>query len=801
MKKLQLKKTDVEKTEVKNAEVENAGVGTSEAKKEKIGKPGFGKSKSEKSEQKKSDSKKLNLKKLDLKKSDAKKSDSKKAESKTESKKLDLKSLDLKKLAKKINWAELKEMRKAKLFSIRNKIFVCFLVPIIFMIIVGVAAYQKAAEGMQEKYQESTLQTLNMVNEYIEMSNDFIQTETMKYAFEENLNSCALGMLDSDAQLKKETISSTKSNLTSAKKANDFINNFHVIPPETMGVITTSTTGIGSKEITGFLTDYLAVTPMDGKTPKRWIDSHDLLDEKLGLDKEDYILSYQLLFQNKNGCVVVDVSAEAIKDLMAGLNLGEGSIIGLVTENGREVICEELPKGVESTLEEGEPVFYGQKFYEAISAEDSEEESLSGFAEVKFQKEDYLFIYCRSEVNHATVCALVPLKVVINQAESIKSLTMTLVIMAIVIAAIIGVIIAAGIQSNMNRISRRFGEVAKGDLTVKVVARGRDEFNDLAASATNMIYNNKKLVSKVNKSTDEMESTAQEVKHTSQIINGYSEDITKAIGGINEGMEKQFAYAQVCVEKTSALSDDMQEVSSIVEEVESLVRKTEKMIDDGMTKVQVLGTRAQETTEITNEVGNNIETLKNETGIINRFVETITGIARQTNLLSLNASIEAARAGEAGRGFAVVAQEIRQLADDSAKAAGEIQNIVSQISNRTKHTAESAKQAEEMVALQTEVVEEVVSIFKDMNTQMQDLVQGLKEIVVSTEKADEEREDTLTSVKNISEIIEESAENVRAVNGVTTKLLENVENLNRISDTLNVNMEDLKGEISAFKTE
>ncbi len=683
-------------------------------------------------------------------------------------------------------------------FSIRNKIIICFLVPIIFMIIVGIAAYQRAAEGMQEKYQESTLQTINMVNQYIEMSNSFITTEAMKYAFDDDLNMYAIGMYDDDKATENDIVRTAKTNILAAQKSNEFISNYHIIPRAGQGVITTKSSGdIGVVATDGFLEEYLENVPLDGKTPRKWIDSHEMLDEKLGLELEDYMLSYQLMSKNSGFCVIVDIKAESISSLMEGMDLGEGSIIGFVTEGGRELLFENLEEGQESILAEGEQVFFGQEFFANIN----EEDNINGYAEVKFKGDDYLFIYSRSTLNHSTIYALVPMNVVTGQAESIKQLTVNLVILAIVIAGAIGIWTAAGITRNMKRISRRFGEVAKGDLTVKVTAKGKDEFNELAASATNMIYNNKKLVAKVNNATGELESSADGVKDTSQIISGYSEDITKAISGINAGMEKQSAYAQVCVEKTSALSDDMKEVSDTVDRVETLVRETEKMIEDGMTMVQVLGERAKETTAITAQVGDNIDALKKETGLINQFVETIAGISQQTNLLSLNASIEAARAGEAGRGFAVVAEEIRKLADDSAKAANEIQNNVKLISNRTKSTVENAKQAEEMVALQTEVVEKVVSIFKDMNSQMTNLVQGLKDIVSSTEKADTEREDTLNSVKNISGIIEENAENVRAVNGVTEKLQKNVENLNQISEILSQNMEDLKGEISVFKTE
>ena len=113
------------------------------------------------------------------------------------------------------------------------------------------------------------------------------------------------------------------------------------------------------------------------------------------------------------------------------------------------------------------------------------------------------------------------------------------------------------------------------------------------------------------------------------------------------------------------------------------------MINKGMEIVQVLGDRAGETTQMTVKVSESIESLRKESEIINSFVATITEITEQTNLLSLNASIEAARAGEAGRGFAVVAEEIRKLADDSAKAAGEIRNNVANITAQTQNSVES----------------------------------------------------------------------------------------------------------------
>ena len=406
----------------------------------------------------------------------------------------------------------------------------------------------------------------------------------------------------------------------------------------------------------------------------------------------------------------------------------------------------------------------------------------AGTAEVDFQGEKYLFIYSHSADIGFTTCALVPMRVVTSQATEIRNMTIGLVILACVIVVIVGIFITAGIENNMRRISRKFGDVAKGDLTVTVSAKGHDEFQDQVSNATG-----------------ELEVSAQNVGQASELIHEYSQDITRAIGEINEGMEEQSRHAQECVEKTDILSNEIQEVSHVVERVEKLVGETEGMINKGMEIVQVLGDRAGETTQMTVKVSESIESLRKESEIINSFVATITEITEQTNLLSLNASIEAARAGEAGRGFAVVAEEIRKLADDSAKAAGEIRNNVANITAQTQNSVESASQAKAMVELQTKAVEEVIAVFREMQERMGQLIEGLKDIVVSTEKADGERSAAVAAVKNISDIIEETAGSAETVNDVANKLLNHVEKLSTTASVLDENMEGLKNEISVFK--
>lgn len=687
-----------------------------------------------------------------------------------------------------------KSGKSSKLLSIRNKIVVCFLVPIVFMVIIGVSAYQKSAEGLSEKFTDSTLQTMRMATENLNMSCDFIRSEGLKYAYDDDLRKYFLGMFEDNPVDKLNFLTSTKSNLLSVQTSNPFISHMHIIPKKGVNLLSTKL----SSGVDGFLDEYKEdVASGEGRRSiPQWIDSHPVLDEKVTETEKDYIMAFEMMSQSNNACVVIDIKPSAITDFMEEIDIGDGSIIGFVTPGGRELVVENVEEGKESVLPEEGNVFSGQEYYTAVMDEAVAD---AGTAEVDFQGEKYLFIYSHSADIGFTTCALVPMRVVTSQATEIRNMTIGLVILACVIIVIVGIFITAGIENNMRRISRKFGDVAKGDLTVTVSAKGHDEFQDLAGSATNMIMNTKKLVNQVSNATGELEVSAQNVGQASELIHEYSQDITRAIGEINEGMEEQSRHAQECVEKTDILSNEIQEVSHVVERVEKLVGETEGMINKGMEIVQVLGDRAGETTQMTVKVSESIESLRKESEIINSFVATITEITEQTNLLSLNASIEAARAGEAGRGFAVVAEEIRKLADDSAKAAGEIRNNVANITAQTQNSVESASQAKAMVELQTKAVEEVIAVFREMQERMGQLIEGLKDIVVSTEKADGERSAAVAAVKNISDIIEETAGSAETVNDVANKLLNHVEKLSTTASVLDENMEGLKNEISVFK--
>ena len=239
-------------------------------------------------------------------------------------------------LAPKRTVKDKRSKRNFMLFSIRNKIFICFIVPIAFMIIVGMSAYEKAAEGMTEKYKVTSVQTVKMTKEYLDMTNSFIQSEGMKYASSDDVGNYSRGKYAHSSKAKHVELSkSIYNDIMATQMTNPFIQDIHIITPQGIDMLSTRSVGMD-----GIYDEYIEEMQEDGGKYKSWVGVHNTLDACLNQNDENYILSYQLQHYSGNAMVVVDVKAEPIREILNEVDLGEGSIVGMVTADGKEILCE-----------------------------------------------------------------------------------------------------------------------------------------------------------------------------------------------------------------------------------------------------------------------------------------------------------------------------------------------------------------------------------------------------------------------------------------------------------------------------
>lgn len=678
---------------------------------------------------------------------------------------------------------------KIGIFNIRTKIFLCFILPIICMIVVGIVSYEQAYKGMKEKFLDSSTQTVNMAVEYLDLISNNIVTEANRYTFDENIKLYILGMPGKSEVEKASYYNDERKVFLSTQTFNKNISNIHLMTSGGVPMISTAT----ANKIGGVFEDYTASFAEeygeDVKSYPQWVTSHTILDEALGVKTKDYFLAFQALDPRKKAYVIVDVKADAMLSVLKDMDFGSGSYVGLLMPDGKEL---SMKCGEEKPL--ADAVFNANDFYQV--ARDSQE--LSGNNTVSYDGKSYLFLHQKSELNGIMLCALIPAKTVTSQAEAIKTVTLWVVIAATILSLVVGSYIAAGIQGNMKRISKKLDEVAKGNLSVAVKAKGHDEFQSLAYSATNMISNNKSLIMNLSRTADGLQISADNVGLASEDINNCSTEITQAIDEINTGVEKQSEHALECVGITNDLSEKIQRINADVDLIKQAIDKAQEMVKQGVEIVNVLSGRADETATMTSKVGETISQLEAETKSISEFVQTINSISEQTNMLSLNASIEAARAGEAGRGFAVVAEEIRNLADHSSKATIEIEDKIKSINQKTDESAASAREAEKMVELQHEAVSEVIDVFQNIYKDMNSLVEALNNIYISTAAAEEQRCRTVDAVDNISAIIEQTLASSSLVRTMAQNLMLSVDKLSGTASSLEENMNGLEEEIAEF---
>ncbi|MBN2290838.1 MAG: methyl-accepting chemotaxis protein [Pirellulales bacterium] len=213
----------------------------------------------------------------------------------------------------------------------------------------------------------------------------------------------------------------------------------------------------------------------------------------------------------------------------------------------------------------------------------------------------------------------------------------------------------------------RMSDMAEGaaDLTKRVEVDSQDEIGQLSVLINAVIQRINDLISRIQMATVQLNATATQ--------------IAAAAGEQNNTMQDFNASTSEIAASVKQISATGQELLSTVEDVHTHADETSALADSGRTALGGMETIMEQLSEATGSISSKLGMIREKAGAINTVVETITKVADQTNLLSINAAIEAEKAGEAGRGFLVVAREIRRLADQTAVATLDIEQMVRQM--------------------------------------------------------------------------------------------------------------------------
>jgi methyl-accepting chemotaxis protein len=672
-----------------------------------------------------------------------------------------------------------------KCFStLRFKLILGFLIPIAFIILLGVVSFRMASTGIVNKYKDTATQVIGMTGEYIGFGIDAIESTSLEYINDKNITKFISGYYKGGRGEEITARKTIQNDLMVKATVDDFILNIHIVSDNDTSLTSKSGLIIESDIYQKFIDTDTGKKVKEDKSKPKWFGSDAFLDEKLNTNDTDYAMRMIQRYPNNKAFVVIDVKSDKIKKILENNNLDESGILAFTTKDGKEI-----------AYNNKDEVFFGeQTFY--LKAVEGDETQGSEYVNIK--NETYLFMYSKIGETGAMICALMPKDIITSQADNIKRVTIIIVIVACIIAVFIGGLISTGIDKTITGIISKLKKAAQGDLTVEFHTNRHDEFKVLVEEIQNTTSNMKNLIGQVNLLSKVVSDSSLGVNDTSALFLKSTEDISYAIREIEQGIMQQAKDAEECLMQMDNLSKKIEMVSDNTKEISHITDNAKQSIAEGTCRTQELNQQTRSTIIITTDIVKAIETLAQKSKSITQITNAINEIANQTNLLSLNASIEAARAGEYGKGFAVVADEIRNLAEQSQNSVKEIQKIINSIQSDTKIAVEAAKKAESALGLQESAVNNTIESYDHINETVGELMVHLGYISENVESMEGSRASTLGAIENISAVLEEVAASAGTVNQNASEQINSVGALNQSAGVLSKNAEELSQAIQKF---
>ncbi len=666
--------------------------------------------------------------------------------------------------------------------KLRTKLIASFMIPVLCIIVLGVVSYKQASNAIIKNYENSANETIAMMNRYIKLAIDTVKFNYKPTLSDDELSKYFRGIMeDTDG---RAYASSYKKTLARDVNSNTLLSNIYIISDEQISIVTGTPTT--SKIYTAYTETPEGALVKDNPFAYYVFGNQCDADTYLGTDSTEYSLRLARHLTSGTAIMLIDFMPSMLTETLSSMDAGQGGYTALITQDGTEFFAD----GTSGK----NALFGGTDFYQSIAGTEE-----AGMKYVTYNGADYLFLYSPLVEQAAMLCTLIPRSTVLAQADSIKTVAMVMVIFAVIIATLLGCLLSAHINGNIYRILKQLEEVADGDLTIQLHAKSKDEFALLADGVNSMAESMKHLITNVTLASNSLNDAATQVSSSSATFMQTSQDIQDAISEIDTGITQLDDNSANCLTQMDTLSGKISDVTNDTNSITALTESTSSSISAGISSMNVLTESAKKTSEITDSVIQAIEALSEKSRSIGQIVESINSIANETNLLSLNASIEAARAGEAGRGFAVVAEQIRQLADQSAASAKQIQLIINDITANTGEVVSIAKEAEATVEHQEKAVSQTTESFLTMDKQIHTLIDSIAAISENMRNMEAARSTTLNAIEGISTISAETAAGSANVRTTVTSQHDAISTLETASEILQDRAAELTELLRQFK--
>ncbi|WP_433956441.1 methyl-accepting chemotaxis protein [Paenibacillus taichungensis] len=319
----------------------------------------------------------------------------------------------------------------------------------------------------------------------------------------------------------------------------------------------------------------------------------------------------------------------------------------------------------------------------------------------------------------------------------------------------------------IHRLVEGAGVISKGDLSQPVRKQSRDEIGRLASMFEVMRLGLSRFIHSA-------QNTSNLVASSSLVLSNHMESSVVSMQSITASAKKVSSGAHAQMKSTEETAYAMLEVAKGIalisesnNEAAHLSSTTEQKARRGLHQLSNVQSRMDQLNTTMEVIMNSVGTLEQHSVTIHQIVELIAGVARQTDLLALNAGIEAARSCEQGKGFGVVAQEIRLLADQTRNSLTHISQVITSIQTDTLSTVSAVDQGKEGLNLTLSALKEAGTAFTVITNSAAEIAGQIEEISSASEQLSASSEHVSASIDQLTVIaqgaFEESSAMVHAV--------------------------------------
>ncbi len=338
--------------------------------------------------------------------------------------------------------------------------------------------------------------------------------------------------------------------------------------------------------------------------------------------------------------------------------------------------------------------------------------------------------------------------------------------LGIAFLALIGAVLNSQIKHSLDRVSKVADQVAHGDLTQQVeVVRETTEVGQMLRAFQIMTKNLNALISQAQKSGIQISTSTTQIAAAGRELEATVNEQVASINEVN-------ATSRQIAATTGVLVKAMDDVASTAQTTTNAAANSQNNLDkiQGAMQNLVLATRS---------ISAKLKVMDDKANNINNVVTTITKVADQTNLLSLNAAIEAEKAGEYGAGFAVVAREIRRLADQSAVATLEIERMVKEVQSSVSTGVMEVDKFNKEVG---RCVDDVGNISGQIGVFIKDVQSLAPRFGVVSQSMDEQyrgAEQISSAIAQLSEASSQTVQSLQEINNALSQLDDATQGLQR----------------------